>query len=419
MVSTIGVPIVDYIMATKNQAQYLAQFQKTPSYAQAVAHYRDNIGNVTSVDALLKDRKLLTVALSAFQLESQINNTGIIRKLLSEDPTSKTSLAQQLIDPRYLRFAQTFAALRSDGGASLQNPNSVNSVLAGYQTNEYDKWVANTTNDSTVRQALYFQQTIQDTLDISDTGKLFSRFQQSSDVEQAVNDYKSGVKQVTSTTDLLSSSDLRLAQFAISFNSLATDGGVAIQGSTSIDDTIARYQRNQFAKTLATNDPATITFDFGDQGSTTIKRLLKDFQTTSGISTSVNYYQNNIGGASSVDDLVNDPRLLTVALGAFNLDATKVTSDVARQLLTNDPKGSATVQTAAETLLQTDPDVAAFVKTFSSLSAKGDGGFAAIGDLFKQFKQLTAVQSAVTYFQNNIGNVKSVADLTGNSQLLD
>ncbi len=83
MVSTIGVPIVDYIMATKNQAQYLAQFQKTPSYAQAVAHYRDNIGNVTSVDALLKDRKLLTVALSAFQLESQINNTGIIRKLLS------------------------------------------------------------------------------------------------------------------------------------------------------------------------------------------------------------------------------------------------------------------------------------------------------------------------------------------------
>ena len=469
MVSTIGVPIVDYIMATKNQAQYLAQFQKTPSYAQAVAHYRDNIGNVTSVDALLKDRKLLTVALSAFQLESQINNTGIIRKLLSEDPTSKTSLAQQLIDPRYLRFAQTFAALRSDGGASLQNPNSVNSVLAGYQTNEYDKWVANTTNDSTVRQALYFQQTIQDTLDISDTGKLFSRFQQSSDVEQAVNDYKSGVKQVTSINDLLNnpkvldvalaafnidpktvtpdtlrrvlgepttspvlnanapslatdplaSSDLRLAQFAISFNSLATDGGAAIQGSTSIDDTIARYQRNQFAKTLATNAPATITFDFGDQGSTTIKRLLKDFQTTSGISTSVNYYQNNIGGVSSVDDLVNDPRLLTVALGAFNLDATKVTSDVARQLLTNDPKGSATVQTAAETLLQTDPDVAAFVKTFSSLSAKGDGGFAAIGDLFKQFKQLTAVQSAVTYFQNNIGNVKSVADLTGDSRLLD
>jgi len=57
-------------------------------------------------------------------------------------------MANKLTDPRYKQFAQAFAGLRSDGGASVQDPNSINSVLAGYQTNEYGKWVANTTNET-------------------------------------------------------------------------------------------------------------------------------------------------------------------------------------------------------------------------------------------------------------------------------
>ena len=73
MVSTLGVPIVDYSLAVKNQANLMAQFQKWPSYAQSVTYYRDNIGKVTSVDDLLNNRKLLTVALSAFQLEGSID----------------------------------------------------------------------------------------------------------------------------------------------------------------------------------------------------------------------------------------------------------------------------------------------------------------------------------------------------------
>src|SRR6185369_1901262 len=106
-------------------------------------------------------------------------------------------------------------------------------------------------------------------------------------------------------------------------------------------------------------------------------------------------------------------------LGAFNIDPTKVSSDVVRQLLTNDPKAAVDVQTQATTLLQTDPDIAAFVKTYASLSPNGGGGFADVGKLFQQFQQLGAVSSAVTDFQNNIGNVKSVADLTGDAQLLN
>jgi hypothetical protein len=468
MVGSIGVPIVDYTLAVKNQDHLLAQFQKSPGYAQAVAYYQANIGKVTSVDALLKDRKLLTVALSAFQLESEVDAKGLLRKLLTQDPTAKTSLAQQLLDPRFKQFAQAFAGLRSDDGASVQDPKNVNAVLAGYQTNEYGKWISTTTNDPTVRQALYFQRTVQDTLDISDTGKLFAQFQQSPDVLQAVSAYKSAIAQVTSVSDLLNNpkalnvalaafnidpktvtpdtlrrlltepttspisnptapslatdplaaADLRLAQFAYSFNSLSTDGGTTVRGSTSVNDIVARYQRNQFAKTLGVNDPATVTADFGSKGASAINTLLADFQTKSGASRAVSYYNSHIGQVSSIDGLVNNAQLLSVALGAFNLDTTKVSAAVVRQLLANDPNASPDIQAQATILLQSDPDVAAFVKTFGALSLHGGPGFSEVGKLFGQFQQVGSVQNAVTYFQNNIGNVKTVAGLTGDAQLL-
>jgi hypothetical protein len=468
MVSTIGVPIVDYSLAVKNQANLMAQFQKWPSYAQSVTYYRANIGKVNSVDDLLNNRKLLTVALSAFQLEGSIDQKGILRKLLTQDPTAKTSLAQQLLDPRYKQFAQAFAGLRSDGGTSVQSPTSINTVLAGYQANEYGKWVSNNFNDPTIRQALFFQQTVQDTINISTTGKLFAQFQQAPDVLQAVSAYKSGISQVNSVTDLLNNpkvlnvalaafnidpstvtpdtlrrlltepttspttnptapslasdplaaADLRLAQFAYTFNSLASGSGSTVQASTAVNDIITRYQNNQFAKTLAANNSTTNTIDFGTSGSSSINTLLANFQTKTGIAQTVGYYQSKIGSVKSVDDLLGDKQLLNVALGAFNIDPTKVSTGVIRQLLTNDPKATADIQAQATTLLQSDPDIARFVKTYSALSTNGGGGFTEIGSLYKQFQSVSSVQTAVSHYQSTIGSVHSVAALTGDAQLL-
>jgi hypothetical protein len=468
MVSTLGVPIVDYSLAVKNQANLMAQFQKWPSYAQSVTYYRDNITKVTSVDDLLNNRKLLTVALSAFQLEGSIDQQGLLRKLLTQDPTATGSLAQQLLDPRFKQFAQAFAGLRSDGGTSVQNPTSINTVLAGYQANEYAKWVSNNYNDPTIRQALFFQQTVQDTIDISSTGKLLAQYQQAPDVQQAVSAYKSGIAQVNSVTDLLgnpkvlnvalgafnidpdtvtpdtlrrlltepttspvtnptapslatdplATADLRLAQFAYTFNSLAAGSGTTVQATSAVNDIVTRYQNNQFAKTLAANDSTTNTIDFGTSGSSSINTLLANFQTKTGIAQTVGYYQSKIGNVKSVDDLLGDPQLLNVALGAFNIDPTKVSTSVTRQLLTTDPKATADIQSQATTLLQNDPDIASFVKTYSALSTNGGSGFPEIGNLFSQFQAQSSVQTAVTHYRNAIGGVRSVADLTGDAQLL-
>src|SRR6478672_7185172 len=112
-----GSPVVDYNLSLKNRDRLLTQFRKDPQYTREVNYYRQNIGKVTSPDDLIKDRRLLMVALSAFQLEDEVDAKGILKKLLTQDPSDQNSLAQRMRDPRFLKFAQTFAALRSDGGA--------------------------------------------------------------------------------------------------------------------------------------------------------------------------------------------------------------------------------------------------------------------------------------------------------------
>src|SRR5438270_227835 len=117
MVSTLGVPIVDYSLAVKNQANLMAQFQKWPSYAQSVTYYRDNIGKVTSVDDLLNNPKVLNVALTAFNIDPSTVTPDTLRRLLTEPTTSPTtnptapSLATDPVataDLRLAQFAYTF-----------------------------------------------------------------------------------------------------------------------------------------------------------------------------------------------------------------------------------------------------------------------------------------------------------------------
>jgi hypothetical protein len=468
MVSGVGQPVLDYQLATANQSQLLSEFQQTPTYSQAVAYYKANIGSVTTPQDLINNPKLLNVALSAFQLEGEAPDTGVITDLLTQDPTQSTSLAQQLVDPRFTQFASAFASLQTDGGATINNPTSVNAIIAGYTTNEYQKFISNLDNDPTTRQALFFQHTIEDTVDLSDNANLFTQFQQSPAVTQAVSSYQSGIFNVTSVNDLLNNpsvldvalqafninpatiststlstilnesstaaaadplltSNANLASFQQTFSTLATDGGATVQGSSSINTIVTDYQTNQFAQTIAANsaDPSnstTLSSLFGASGATTVSTLLGDFQNNSGISQSISDYQNNIGGVTSVSQLVSNPDLLSVALGAFNIDPTTVSTDVVTQLLTNDPTASATLKQQATSLLENDPNIANFVQAFSSLGTQGAFGssdFTNINNLFQQYQSLSSVQSATTNYENGIQGVSTVAQLVANTNVLD
>src|SRR5690349_15883648 len=179
----------------------MAQFQKTPAYARQVAYYQSNIGKVKSVNDLLNNRTLLTVALSAFQLEDQVDAKGILRQLLNQNPNDPKSLAQRLIDPRYKQFALAFASLKSDGGKQIATPSSVATILNQFQENEFEKAMGE--DDPAVRQALYVQRTIGDTIDLKNVTSLMTTFKASPQVTSVVNYYQTNVQGVASPGDLM------------------------------------------------------------------------------------------------------------------------------------------------------------------------------------------------------------------------
>jgi len=150
----LGSATLDYTAAVKGKEKLAKMVNSQPEVKAGTDYYQANIGNVKNVDDLLKDRKLLTVALGAYGLESQVGAKGLLKKLLSEDPTASGSLAQRMADPRYQNFAKAFASLRSDGGASIRQQASIDSVVGAYRQSQFEKAVGR--NDTSARQALYF-----------------------------------------------------------------------------------------------------------------------------------------------------------------------------------------------------------------------------------------------------------------------
>ncbi|MEL6642534.1 MAG: DUF1217 domain-containing protein [Pseudomonadota bacterium] len=83
-------------------------FEQSATIQRDTTYFRETIASVTTAEALMEDRRLLTVALGAFGLDDDINNTFFIRKVLEEGTLDPDSLANRLSDKRYLALAEAF-----------------------------------------------------------------------------------------------------------------------------------------------------------------------------------------------------------------------------------------------------------------------------------------------------------------------
>lgn len=128
-------------------------FESQPTTARDIAKFKEEIVNVRSVDDLMKNRTLLKVTLSAFQLESEINKYAMVEKMLSEDPEDDDSLVNQLVEPRWTKLAKAMHGLTQDPDF-FQIEANVNAILEGYKTNEFEKFEG--TNAPGIREAMYF-----------------------------------------------------------------------------------------------------------------------------------------------------------------------------------------------------------------------------------------------------------------------
>jgi uncharacterized protein DUF1217 len=145
-----------YKLGADQEESHMKLFESQPTTARDIAKFKEEIVDVKSVDDLMKNRTLLKVTLSAFQLESEINKYAMVEKMLSEDPDDDDSLVNKLVEPRWTKLAKAMQGLSKDPDFFLVEAN-VNAILEGYKTNEFEKFEG--TNAPGIRQAMYFDRT--------------------------------------------------------------------------------------------------------------------------------------------------------------------------------------------------------------------------------------------------------------------
>lgn len=157
MSGSVGLPAIpSYVTITKNETQYATKFAKTdPQTAAALAYFQKTASALTTPDALLKNYRALQVVLGAFNMSDQIGNTAILKKLMTQDPTSSSSLAQQMANPDYLRFAK---AMSTWNPPPFSDASNVSAVVSGYTNTQYEQSEGNQIPG--MQQALYFTRMI-------------------------------------------------------------------------------------------------------------------------------------------------------------------------------------------------------------------------------------------------------------------
>jgi hypothetical protein len=96
-------------VAERQGAALQARFAARRDNLAEATRLRQVAPGITDAEALLKDRRALTLVLEAFQLETEIDKRATLRRVLTEDPANSKSLVNRLTDPRWRELAKAFA----------------------------------------------------------------------------------------------------------------------------------------------------------------------------------------------------------------------------------------------------------------------------------------------------------------------
>ena len=151
------VPVSGYAGWTflnRTMAKQTAAFVKSPEIKRDEDYFRANIGKVNTAEELVKDRRLLKVALGAFGLDADLGNKAFIQKILKDGSLNPQALANKLADKQYLKLSVAF------GFGDFATPRSKLSdfpdkIIAAYRARQFEAAVGN--RDGDLRLALNAQ----------------------------------------------------------------------------------------------------------------------------------------------------------------------------------------------------------------------------------------------------------------------
>lgn len=135
-----------------------AAFERSPEIRRNIEYFSNNIANVQSAEDLVRDRRLLTVALGAFGLGDEINKGAFLRRVLESNTADPRSFARRVADSRLLEFARTFGFGDLTNGTNVQLNTFRNDIVRRYQDLEFERAVGRADGD--IRLALNFRREI-------------------------------------------------------------------------------------------------------------------------------------------------------------------------------------------------------------------------------------------------------------------
>ena len=120
-------------------------FTESTQFKRDTDYFREKIASITTAEELVKDRRLLGVALGAFGLDDDIGNKAFIRKILEDGTNRNDALANRLSDSRYKKFAAAFGF----GNFAPRTPLTgfADEILTRYETKQFQRAVGEQNND--------------------------------------------------------------------------------------------------------------------------------------------------------------------------------------------------------------------------------------------------------------------------------
>ncbi len=129
-------------------------FVSSPDVQREVEYFRENAVNITSVDQLMSDRRVLEVVLNAFGLEEDLDKGAFIRKVIEEGSTDPEAFANRLVAPAYREMAD-FLGFGNFGG-TLVFDFARDEIVDRYLTHRFELAVGE--QDFDLRLAMNFKQ---------------------------------------------------------------------------------------------------------------------------------------------------------------------------------------------------------------------------------------------------------------------
>lgn len=137
------------------------KFRERKDIQKDIEYFKENIGSINTVDELFESRnhRLLKFVLSAYDMETEAQYPGKIRKILESDLSDPDSLANRFKDPRFQQLAKDLS-LNVMGVTRLKLGSTIQDITTRYERVSYEKHLDEQAPG--VRAAIEFNRRIKD-----------------------------------------------------------------------------------------------------------------------------------------------------------------------------------------------------------------------------------------------------------------